>query len=685
GGSGLARGYLNRAELTVEKFVDNPFKEGERIYKTGDLGRWLPDGNIEYLGRIDDQVKIRGYRIELGEIQSTLFQYSESIRQVVVDVKEINNEKVIVAYYVSEAEIDKSELRGYLVKNLPEYMVPSFYVELDSMPLTSNGKVDRKALPSVTGEDVIKKEYVAPRNATEQKMVEIWQEVLGVKRVGITDTFFELGGHSLLAFQLFNRINKELGRKVNFGLFFENPTIKDLCTHLQESEYVAIPNALESESYPLTASQNRMWILNQSDSSSSTYNMSTLIKFKGYIDVLKFEEAFILLIHRHEILRTFFKINKEGDIRQYIMPQDQINFTILKLDYSFLENKEDKALDYLKMKDVETFDLGKGPLLHSTIIKLEQESILFYLSIHHIIGDGWSMELLRSEVVKIYNALIYNQKINLPDLKLQYKDYAAWLNEENQKEKFILAEKYWLKQFTGELPVLDLPSFKTRPLIKTHNGASFNHEFSKEFLEILKMFSNEQGITLFMTLMAGINILLHIYTNQDDIIIGTPIAGRGHPDLENQIGLYMNTLAIRTKFEEGDTFLNFVMKQKEILLGAYEHQIYPFDSLIDKLNLKRDRSRSVLFDVLIILQSQVDMHNVSDNGSLLGLTVEGYGLELKTSKFDIEFEFTETLRGLSFRIVYNTDIYDSYLIERIFPHFENLLTKFINEPKTSIE
>ncbi|MFV8347163.1 amino acid adenylation domain-containing protein [Flavobacterium sp. ZB4P13] len=682
-GSGVARGYLNKPELTAEKFISNPFIEGSKMYDTGDLARWLPNGEIEFLGRKDHQVKIRGFRIELGEIENTILQFSNVLKQVVVEVKEINNDKVLVAYFVSTLIIDKSQLRSFLETKLPDYMVPSFYVALEELPLTPNGKIDRKALPSVDGKDLIRNEYVAPRNKTEESLAVIWQEVLAIEKIGITDNLFELGGHSLIVAQVINRTYKILGKSISFRDLFYNPTIEGLIKLLANSSYVTIPTAPESDSYPLTPSQNTMWIMNQFDK-TKTHRMSTSINFKGYIDVPKFEEAFRLLIHRHEILRTFFKINKEGDIRQYIMPQDQVNFTILKLDYSFLENKEDKALDYLKMKDVETFDLGKGPLLHATIIKLEQESILFYLSIHHIIGDGWSMKLLTSEAMRIYNALINNQKINLPDLKIQYKDYAVWLNEDTQQEKLLLSEKYWLNQFAVELPVLDLPSFKTRPSIKTHNGATFNHQFSEEFLEMLKTFSNEQGITLFMTLMAGINILLHFYTDQDDIIIGTGIAGREHPDLENQIGLYMNTLAIRTKFEEGDSFLDFIMKQKEILLNAYEHQIYPFDSLIDKLNLKRDLSRSVLFDVFVHLKSQVEMINLNNKEYLTGVYIEPNELELTISLFDILFEFYETPKNLSLRLIYNTDIYDSYFIERIFTHFENLMTKLINEPEKNI-
>jgi amino acid adenylation domain-containing protein len=681
-GLGVARGYLNKPELTAEKFISNPFIEGSRMYDTGDLARWLPNGEMEFLGRKDHQVKIRGFRIELEEIENTILQFSDVLKQVVVEAKEINNDKVLVAYFVSGLVIDKSELRSFLETRLPDYMVPGFYVELEELPLTANGKINRKSLPGVDGEDLIRNEYVAPTTAIEESLVKIWQEVLAVEKIGISDTFFDLGGHSLIAVQVINSIHKQLGKTISFQMFFANPTIKDLVSHLQESVYIEIPKVAETDSYPLTPAQNRMWIMNQFHN-TTTYRMSTSIKFKGYIDTLKLEEAFRLLINRHEILRTFFKVNEEGVVRQFIVPQEEVNFEILKLDYSNLENKEEKAQEYLKIKNIETFDLGKCPLLHATVIKLEEDSVLFYLSIHHIIGDGWSMQLLISEGVKVYNFLINNQEIILPDLKIQYKDYAVWLNEEIQQEKLLISEKYWLTQFSGDLPVIDLLSFKKRPPIKTNNGAEFIHQYSEEFLEMLKTFSSDHDLTLFMTLMAGVDILLHIYTNQEDIIIGTGIAGREHPDLENQIGLYMNTLAIRVRFEEGDSFFDFVMKQKQTLLEAYEHQIYPFDSLMDKLSLKRDLSRSVLFDVFIALKSQVEMINLNKE-YIEGVYTEPNKLDLTISIFDIEFEFYETPKNVSLRVIYNTDVYDSYFIKKIFTHFENLMTKLIKEPKKNI-
>ena len=685
GGPGLARGYLNKPELTKEKFIQNPFKAGDRLYKTGDLGRWLSDGTIEYLGRIDDQVKIRGHRIELGEIESSLSQYSDLIKQILVLVKEVNREKVIVAYYVSEKEIDKSELRRYLVKTLPEYMVPGFYVGLESMPLTTNGKIDRKALPSITGEDLIKKQYEAPRNEIEEKLVAIWQEVLAIDTIGISDNFFELGGHSLLAIQVFNRMKLELGKNVAFPVFFENPTIKDLCSYLEDSEYTAIPKTLGLNSYPLTTSQRRFWLLSQLKGASSVYNMLTSVKLTGNIDVSRFEEAFKLLINRHEILRTYFKTNEEGEIYQYVIDYESFIFKIDEQDFRNETDQHGSILKYLENTNSKPFDLEQAPLLRATMICLNDSTHVFSLSMHHIIGDGWSMELMISEIVQIYNSLVQGKLIELPELAIQYKDYAVWLNGETSKEKQKVSEQYWLDQFKGELPILDLPSFKTRPLVQTYNGDRCSYEFSKIFLEKIQHFSKAEDVTMFMTLMAGVKIVLHKYSNQTDIIVGTPIAGRDHPDLENQVGAFLNTLAIRTVIENNDSFRDLLKKEKDTLLGAYEHQGYSFDELVGKLQLKQDRSRSVLFDVLIVLQNHEQLNNLNNGNALQDLTVERYGVELKTSKVDIEFTFVETKEGLTLDIGYNTDIYDACQIKKMLVHLENVFIQVLDEPKILIQ
>ncbi|WP_084675600.1 non-ribosomal peptide synthetase [Chryseobacterium piperi] len=565
---------------------------------------------------------------------------------------------------------------------------------MDSIPLTPNGKIDRKALPCVTGEDLIRREYVAPRNEIEEKLVEIWQEVLGVDKVGITDNFFELGGHSLMVAQILNRIHQNLSMRVSFKNFFVFPTIEGITKNLTGKEYTPIPKASQQENYPLAPSQQRLWVLSQLEGGSKAYNMPAVVILRGEFNKAYFKKAFQSLIDRHEILRTSFKSDKgTGEIRQYITPKEEIHFTIEVLD--FIDKSESEVEDYLHSANNEAFNLEESPLVRAFLLKRGSEEYLFFLSMHHIIGDGWSTEVLISEVVNNYNKLLKecnkeegiissNGEKEKAPLAIQYKDYAVWLQEEIKGDEYRNAEAYWLNQFDGQLPVLELPSYKTRPLIQTYNGNNINHLFSREFTEKLKQYSEKHGVTLFITLMAGIKTLLYRYTGQDDIIVGTPIAGREHPDLENQIGLYLNTLAIRTRLEEHNTFESVLTKEKEILLSAYEHQLYPFDELVSKLNIKRDTSRSALFDVLVVFQNQTQLHLGNTQNNINGLQVEKYGYHRKTSQFDISYMFEEDGGQLSLTIEYNTDIYDDFLIKRMFSHFEKLLRVIVDNSTKEI-
>jgi amino acid adenylation domain-containing protein/non-ribosomal peptide synthase protein (TIGR01720 family) len=683
GGSGLSKGYLNRPDLMADKFIKNPYELGTGLYKSGDLGRWLSDGTIEYFGRIDDQVKIRGHRIELGEIEASLQNYSDLISQVVVEVKEIDGHKVLAAYYVSDSEIDQSDLRQYLKLQVPEYMVPSFFVSLAKIPLTSNGKIDRKALPGISGKDATTKEYVAPKNDTEEKLVIIWQEVLKVDKIGITDNFLELGGHSLLIVKIINKIKKELKLDVSIKTFFENPTIVSLSKQLKEGQYIAIEKLASQDSYSLTASQHRFWVLSQFEDTSLAYNMPVVLKFRGELELSKFEESFRFLINRHEILRTSFRLNEAGELRQFITSMDDLDFNLEYTDLSSRVDVEAAIASYLFKENGIAFNLENAPLLRVSLLKSGEKEYVFSMTMHHIIGDGWSSELLVKEMVTIYNSLIQSKEINLPELKIQYKDYAGWLNQELQLQQYKASETYWLNQFSGSLPVIELPESRKRPLVKSYQGDFITHQFSNAFLNKLTDFSQKHDVTLFMTLMSGITTLLSRYTGQQDIIVGSPIAGREHPDLENQIGLYLNTLALRTQIDKDFNFLDLLRHETEVILSAYEHQGYPFDELVDKLELKRDSSRSALFDVMVALQSQSKVNDFSSD-KLLGVEVEEYESKIKTSQFDLTFTFIEQ-DSLKLGINYNTAIYDSSFVEKIAVHFEQLLSRMIDQPETKIQ
>ena len=686
GGDGLSRGYWKRPELTAEKFIPNPFEESTFLYKTGDLGKFTADGKVEFMGRKDDQVKIRGYRIELGEIESQL-QNKEDIRNAVVLVEEKESgRKDLVAYLLSEEAQSATGLRTYLSEFLPSHMIPAYFIQVEEIPLTKNGKVDRRLLKELGGIELLSEAtYVAPETAEEKTLVSIWKEVLDVDQVGVQDNFFELGGNSLMVVQVVNSVQKQLGKVISIQDFFSNPTIADLVkTEFKEEGYTAIPRASHAPSYPLSASQNRLWILSQLEGGSLAYNMPMALRFTGAVNEDVLEISLRQLIQRHEILRTSFKVDEHGTIRQYILPIEQLDFQLAKVDYSKKRNKPLAIKQYIESKKNEAFDLTQAPLLRTSLIKSSQAESIFFATMHHLIGDGWSWEILIAELVTIYNALNSDEPVKLPALNIQYKDYAVWLGEDLQAEKQKASEKYWLEQFSGELPVLDLPSYKTRPLIQTYNGTIINHRFSSDFLNRLKAFSQTHDATLFMTLMAGVNALLYRYTNQEDIIIGTPIAGREHPDLENQIGLYLNTLAIRTKIEKGQSFEELLAREKTTLLSAYEHQDYPFDELVGKLNLKRDTSRSALFDVMVILQNQTQLKNVNTAGSLSGLEVDFYEIENKKTHFDLSLIFREG-EELMLSAMFNTDIYDTEWMENMLVHLEQFLSNVLEQSQTDIQ
>ncbi len=681
-GAGITKGYLNRPELTDEKYIHNPFAPNTRMYDTGDLARWCPDGNIEFFGRKDHQVKLRGYRIELGEIENDILQFSEEMLGAVAAVKTVKNVQVLVGYYASLINIDKSKLRDYLAEKLPSYMVPTYFMRLKEIPLTPNGKVNRKALPDVSLAGIIKKEYVAPRNLIEEELITIWQEVIGVSQIGIKDNFFELGGHSLMIAQIINRISKEMGMNVRYKTFHTHPTIEGISDALEEEQYESI-EAYDIENYPVTASQHRLWMLSQLEGGTDAYNITGALRLKGILDIEKFEKAFRFVINRHEILRTYFDTDSDGILRQYSILKEDFNFKISFQDLSNFENPLQKANQYIDQQITQGFSLSKAPLVRASLLKVAENDCVFFTAMHHIISDGWSLEIFTAEVLRYYEMLQVDTDIRVEDLRIQFKDYAVWLEKNYDSEAFKNAESYWLNQFEGELPILQLPSYNKRPVTKTYAGKYIEESFSENTLVQLKNFSQKHQVTLFMTLMAAVKTLLSRYSNQYDIIVGTPIAGRAHPDLENQLGLYLNTLAIRTSFEESSSFISILEQEKQVLLDAYNYQNYPFDQLIEKLQLRRDASRSPLFDVMVVLQNQQQAGLNVDN-TIENLSIATHDITRNASQFDIAFTFSEN-DGLQLGIQYNTDIYDENFIKNIFTHLENIFNQVTETPAITLQ
>ncbi|WP_342552941.1 amino acid adenylation domain-containing protein [Paenibacillus sp. FSL R7-0652] len=670
GGVGVSRGYLNRPELTEEKFVDSPFVPGERLYRTGDLARWMEDGNVDFIGRIDNQAKIRGHRIETGEVESQLLQV-KGVREAVVLVRnDANGQKALCAYYAPDtgAALAVNELRSTLAQELPGYMIPSYFVELAQLPLTPNGKVDRKVLPAPEGEAGSGTEYAAPRNELETKLVVIWQEVLGLTRpIGVHDNFFDIGGHSLRATTLVSKIHKELNVDLPLRDVFRYSMIESMAaaiSRLDEQTFTAIPAADEREVYPQSYAQKRLFILNQLEGTELTYNMPEAMVLEGALDRARFEEAFRKLVARHEVLRTGFEmVDGEASQRLY---QD-VNFAV-----ELYQAKEQDAEEVVR-RFVRPFDLAKPPLLRVGLVELAPERHILMYDMHHIISDGVSMEIFVEEFIRLYGGE------QLEPLRIQYKDYAVWQQSQAQKEKLQRQELYWLDMFQGELPVLEMPTDYPRPAVQCYEGQTLEFFLDAPETERLKRLASETGTTLFMVLLAAYNVLLHKYSGQEDVIVGTPIAGRNHGDVQPLIGIFLNTLAIRSYPAADKTFLSYLQEVKETTLQAFEHQNYPFEALVERVQVTRDLSRNPLFDTLFTMQN-----TENEEFELEGLRLIPYPSQLDTAKFDISLDVGEENGGLDYSFEYATALYKRETVERLAKHYEQLLITVASQPDTKI-
>jgi amino acid adenylation domain-containing protein len=689
GGRGLAEGYLHRPELTSEKFVADPFVPGDKIYLTGDLGRWLPDGNIEFLGRKDHQVKIRGYRIELGEIENTLLTHPSIQSAVVMARTNVLGEKELVAWLVSEGELSMPDIRSYLSGILPSYMLPAHLVRLESMPLSPNGKVDRNRLPDP--EDLSSDgatPYVKPRTTTEERLAAIWAQLLGRPYIGARDDFFEAGGHSLKATRLVSQIHREFGVKLALKDLFVETVLEDQARLIDEARkvsFIEIAQAFPQENYPLSSAQRRLWVACQSPEVNRAYNIPGIFVLEGILDTVALEKAFSALIHRHESLRTVFRDKGEGEVRQYILQLANAGFQLTILDIRGDEQRQSLCRIHAENLLSTPMDLAHGPLLRASVQRLEDQTWILTYVMHHILSDGWSMNILMKELMILYNAYTAGQDSPLEPLRIQYKDYAVWEQEQLSGEMLAAHRQYWLQQMEGDLPVLRFPADKPRPSIKTYNGASVSRRLYAQLTSGIRALSGEQGATLFMGLVAAVNALLYRYTSQNDIIVGSPIAGRQHPDLEDQIGFYINTLPLRTRFTGEDSFRTLLDIVRDMTLEAYEHQLYPFDELVENLHLRRDRSRNPLFDVWVVLQSSEGGSKLEEEDTLEGLKVSAYeGIEKISCRYDLLFNFVEIGDELHVGIIYNTDVYTGQTVEKLSSHLEKLLYAAIAAPDVSI-
>ncbi|HEY0606234.1 MAG TPA: amino acid adenylation domain-containing protein, partial [Herpetosiphonaceae bacterium] len=677
GGGSVTRGYLHRPELTAEKFV---IIDGQRWYRTGDRARYLPDGTLEFLGRTDSQVKIRGYRIEVGEVEAVLAQH-EAVREAVVLVRtDVPGDVRMVAYVVPQPEhiAGLGDLRDFLLNKLPAYMVPSAFVVLPALPLTPHGKVDRKALPAPEQTHAEQDDrYVAPRTPVEDVLASIWADVLRRERVGILDSFFDLGGHSLLATQLISRIREAFQVELPLRSLFELPTVEGLAQQIvmaRQDMAGALAPALapvgRDHALPLSFAQQRLWFLNQLDPSSSADNMPGALRLTGSLDRAALEHSLNEIVHRHETLRTTF-VTHGGLPVQVIAPAAPVEIALIDL-HGLAETERDAAvLEFATAEARRPFDLQRGPLLRAILLTLASDEHVLLLTLHHIVADGWSWGVLFRELSALYAAHTTGATAALPELPIQYADYAVWQRDWLQGDVLEAQLNYWRHQLSALEP-LQLPTDHPRPPVPSSKGSSHSFTLSRALTDALLELSRREGVTLFMTLLSSWQLLLSRYSGQGDIAVGTPIANRTRGETEDLIGCFINMLVLRTDLTGSLSFREVLARVREVALGAYAHQDLPFEEVVDALQPARDLSRHPLFQVMFALQ------NVSMAlPSFPSLTTSALSIDFGTAKLDLSLAMAETSAGLSGALEYSTDLFTAETIERMVAHFELLLTNIV--------
>jgi amino acid adenylation domain-containing protein/thioester reductase-like protein len=658
----MARGYRNREELTAEKFIANPYATGElnqRLYRTGDLVNWQPDGNLLYLGRIDQQVKIRGFRIELGEIEQKLTQYDGVKAAVVVARDDAAGNKYLCGYFVADHKVDLEKLKALLLESLPYFMIPQNMMQMEALPLTANGKVDKKALPEITGAVA---EYVAPRNETEKQLCDLWQDILGVQQVGITDTFNSLGGTSLKLVMLGAKLQKFFAVSISVAELTKIPTVTKLAERLlltpqEAGSYEAIPVLPAADTYPVSPAQKGMYIIDQMADIGNTYHVVLPIYLEGRLNKERLGQAIDKLVERHPALRTSF-VMSGGDVRQKISAGVRLKKTFKVV--------EEQAIDQAIADFIHKFDLGEAPLLRVALLEIKQDRHMLVLDAHHIVVDGVSVVVLIKELMKLY------ENEELPPVAVTYPDYADWYNRKLERGDFAAKEAFWLDRLQGELPVLNMTTDFPRPANKKYQGEKIFADIDKGTAEKLKALAEEQGVTFFALLMAAFKTLLARYSGQEEIVIGSPFANRTHPDVDSMIGMFVNTLPLRTYPGRDKLFRDYLQEVNEMLLSANENQNYPFEKMVEKLGIARDGSRNPIYDVVFAYFVEEFLFDAD------GLSIKRYNHDEKVAHFDLLFYVFENQQGLSLYLEYDRNLYKQHSGQRLVDHYVSLLRVLVN-------
>lgn len=684
GGIGVSPGYLNRAELTAERFIDYPFSAGEasRLYKTGDLGRWMADGNIEFLGRKDEQVKIRGFRVELGEIESVL-STSETVIDVAVMAKEdAEGQLRLVAYVVPAVGFDKQQIQQFLGDKLPYYMVPSEWVKMEAMPLTVNGKINKKALPPPALTQVAEKQYIAPRNKEERWLAELWFELLHLERIGIHDNFFELGGHSLLVMTLISKIYRGLAVKVALPEVFENPELALLAALIAtktEHQYQPIPAAQAvagNDLYPLSDAQKQIWVLEQQQENPTGFILPDYFKLKGNLEVVHFIEAFKNIVRRQESLRTLIRVF-QSEPYQKILPYTEETEWISFEDLQQRPDAEQYLAQIAKADLHWSFDLEKGPLYRMRLFRLAPQEHVFLMTIHHIVTDGISTYQIFKELIEGYNKLAGGLAYDLPDLPVQYKDYSAWHLQKASNPKH---RAYWLKEFADYTPtVLLSPDFE-RPESRSVEGALLTLNIEKAQSDALSDFCRRKGISLYMLFASLIQFLMYRYSGQKDITLGSPVSERDHIDLEALVGLFVNILAFRMKIDPERSYGDFLEAVKQKVLNGYKHQSFGFSDLVKDLQISYASDQNPLFSIYLSVGAETLEH--LDMEPFAGLEMENYLVEDFKCIHDLVFNFIEKEEGIQGSILYPPKLFRQERIEKIGGHIRQLIEMIVEGEET---
>jgi amino acid adenylation domain-containing protein len=676
GGLGVARGYLNREALTNERFVDNPFEKGQKLYRSGDLACILENGDFEYLGRIDHQVKIRGYRIELGEIESKLLAHPFIDDAYVMDREDETGIKYLCAYVVRKKHSEdedqlndlSAQLKIHLSELLPDYMVPAWIVSLDALPLTGNGKVNRSLLDNPISQIHRERPVILPVNDNQKLLIEIWKEVLKVNLLGISDRFFDVGGHSLIAVQLCSKIHEQFGVNLPLKIIFSNPDIEKLEEHIscaKTSSEIEIKPAKVMELYPASSAERRLFILNQLDKKGTSYNIPGIFEIQGDFDLEKFEFALKTLIHRHEILRTSFLV-KDEEIHQKIHTE----FCFKIQDLRGITGTVEEQIESF----IRPFDLEKAPLLRVAYLEAENKTLLLF-DIHHIIADGLSMEIIIHEVSQIYEGK------KLPSMPIQYKDFSVWQREQVNTAQFQNQKKYWIDRFEGDIPILDMPTDFIRPAIKSFNGGRHNFKLALEDATRIKNFAKETSTTPFNVFLTAYAIVLAKYSGQEDIVIGTPVAGRKQSALNQLIGMFVNTLPLRNTVSGELSVIDLIHASTSVSIDAFENQDYPLEELLEELDLKRDMSRNPLFDFMFSYQHQ----NV-DSMEIQTTKLIPHPFDLNNSKMDVTLDVIGDSDGTYLMsLEFATRVFRKDTIKRFSEHYKHVLNLMMEQPHSHIK